>query len=198
MQTTNKNIQVISILTIFFFILFLFFSKRAYSDDLHSVKFEKNNFTKYLEIYEKPKNIQDLYITNQDREKITISKFSNKLTVINIWATWCLPCIEELPALNDFIKSNNTNNKDSNYRFITLSVDIDGAKRVLPFLKKMKIFSFPVYYDPKSELLKELKISRLPTTIFLDLDGGVIASLQGTFTWKLEETYKLLQKIYLN
>ena len=136
MQTTNKNIQVISILTIFFFILFLFFSKRAYSDDLHSVKFEKNNFTKYLEIYEKPKNIQDLYITNQDREKITISKFSNKLTVINIWATWCLPCIEELPALNDFIKSNNTNNKDSNYQFITLSVDIDGAKRVLPFLKK--------------------------------------------------------------
>ena len=193
---TNKNIQVISILTIFFFILFLFFSKRAYSDDLHSVKFEKNNFTKYLEIYEKPKNIQDLYITNQDREKITISKFSNKLTVINIWATWCLPCIEELPALNDFIKSNNTNNKDSNYQFITLSVDIDGAKRVLPFLKKMKIFSFPVYYDPKSELLKELKISRLPTTIFLDLDGGVIASLQGTFTWKQEETYKLLQKIY--
>ena len=198
MQTTNKNIQVISILTIFFFILFLFFSKRAYSDDLHSVKFEKNNFTKYLEIYEKPKNIQDLYITNQDREKITISKFRNKLTVINIWATWCLPCIEELPALNDFIKSNNTNNKDSNYRFITLSVDIDGAKRVLPFLKKKKIFSFPVYYDPKSELLKELKISRLPTTIFLDLDGGVIASLQGTFTWKVEETYKLLQKIYLN
>ena len=125
MQTTNKNIQVISILTIFFFILFLFFSKRAYSDDfskraysddLHSVKFEKNNFTKYLEIYEKPKNIQDLYITNQDREKITISKFSNKLTVINIWATWCLPSIEELPALNDFIKSNNTNNKDSNYQ----------------------------------------------------------------------------------
>ena len=198
MQTTNKNIQVISILTIFFFILFLFFSKRAYSDDLHSVKFEKNNFTKYLEIYEKPKNIQDLYITNQDREKITISKFSHKLTVINIWATWCLPCIEELPALNDFIKSNNTNNKDSNYQFITLSVDIDGAKRVLPFLKKMKIFSFPVYYDPKSELLKKLKISRLPTTIFLDLDGGVIASLQGTFTWKLEETYALLQKIYLN
>ena len=195
---TNKNIQVISILTIFFFILFLFFSKRAYSDDLHSVKFEKNNFTKYLEIYEKPKNIQDLYITNQDREKITISKFSNKLTVINIWATWCLPCIEELPALNDFIKSNNTNNKDSNYQFITLSVDIDGAKRVLPFLKKMKIFSFPVYYDPKSELLKKLKISRLPTTIFLDLDGGVVASLQGTFTWKLEETYALLQKIYLN
>ena len=195
---TNKNIQVISILTIFFFILFLFFSERAYSDDLLSVKFEKNNFTKYLEIYEKPKNIQDLYITNQDREKITISKFSNKLTVINIWATWCLPCIEELPALNDFIKSNNANNKDSNYQFITLSVDIDGAKRVLPFLKKMKIFSFPVYYDPKSELLKELKISRLPTTIFLDLGGGVIASLQGTFTWKLEETYKLLQKIYLN
>ena len=145
MQTTNKNIQVISILTIFFFTLFLFFSKRTCSDDLHSVKSEKNNFTKYLEIYEKPKNIQDLYITNQDKEKITISKFSNKLTIINIWATWCLPCIEELPALNDFIKSNNTNNKDSNYRFITLSVDIDGAKRVLPFLKKMKIFSFPVY-----------------------------------------------------
>jgi len=198
LQTTNKNIQVISILTIFFFILFLFFSKRAYSDDLHSVKFEKNNFTRYLEIYEKPKNIQDLYITNQDREKITISKFSNKLTVINIWATWCLPCIEELPALNDFIKSNNTNNKDSNYQFITLSVDIDGAKRVLPFLKKMKIPNFPVYYDQKSKLLKELKISRLPTTIFLDLDGEVVASLQGTFTWKLEETYALLQKIYLN
>jgi len=198
LQAINKNIQVISILTIFFFIVLLFFSERIHGDDLHNAKFEKSNFTKYLEIYEKSKNIQDLYITNKDGQRITIGEFRGKHTIINVWATWCLPCVEELPALNRFIKSNNANDKNSNYKFITLSVDIGGTKRVLPFLEKMEISNFPVYYDPESQLLKRLKISRLPTTIFLDLDGKAIASLQGTFSWKMEETYALLQKIYLN
>jgi thiol-disulfide isomerase/thioredoxin len=198
LQTTNKNIQVISILIIFFFILFLFFSKRTNGDNTYNLESRTNNPTKYLEIYEKPKDIQNIDISNKDGRTINASKFRGKLSIINIWATWCAPCVEELPALNRFIKFSKTNNKNSKYKIITLSVDIGKSKRVLPFLKKMEISNFPVYYDPKSQILKKLKINRLPTTIFLNLQGEVIASLQGSLSWEVKEMHALLEKIYLN
>lgn len=96
---------------------------------------------------------------------INLEKLSGeKLTVIDFWATWCKPCVNALPKINQLSKD--FENKGVNF----IGVNVDGPRnqaKVKPFSQSMNL-SYPVILDPDKEILSELNASVLPTLIILD------------------------------
>ncbi len=109
-------------------------------------------------------------------------------TLVHFWATWCAPCVEELPALvnaSDLFKKHGVD-------VLLISVDAAGVSKVPPFLSKHKITNTVIYWDPRSELMKKFGISILPTTVAINSKGQEIGRATGAVNWANQSDVILL------
>lgn len=109
-----------------------------------------------------------------DGNIVDISRQKDKVIFINFWATWCPPCIAEMPAINELYNKFKGNH---NVLFIMADMDQDLSKAG-KFMKK-KGFDLPVY-TPASEIPEELYTGTLPTTVVLDKSGKISFHHEGT------------------
>lgn len=109
-------------------------------------------------------------------------------TLVHFWATWCAPCVEELPSIAKI----STKTKDLNFIFV--SVDTSAVTKVPPFLSKLNLTHLPVYWDPRSDLYKKFGIQILPTSILLNAKGIEVGRITGAANWKGEEDVIFLLK----
>lgn len=110
-------------------------------------------------------------------QSINITK--GKKTIIHFWATWCNPCIEELPLINKFIESENSKDFD----FLFISVDIGGSNAIMDFLEKHKLKKIGVASDPNGSVQRILNIRGFPTTIIINKNGEVSYKVEGKINW---------------
>ncbi len=107
---------------------------------------------------------------------VTLEKYRGSAVIVNFWATWCKPCVEEMPAL-ERIHRNRAGSGVSvigvNYR--------QKAKRVERFIKENSI-TFPVALDSKGKTAKIYGVNALPHTVLVDKDGKVVKSREGPLT----------------
>ena len=108
----------------------------------------------------------------------TLSQFRGKPLLVNLWATWCGPCVKEMPALAALAKANT-----GKFGFIAVSQDMNGKAAVTPFLAAHTLTDLPVYLDTKNVLLTALKIDNLPETILYDAKGREIWRVTGDMDW---------------
>ena len=109
-------------------------------------------------------------------------------TLVHFWATWCAPCVEELPALvnaSDLFKKHGVD-------VLLISVDAAGVSKVPPFLSRHKITNTVIYWDPRSELMKKFGISILPTTVAINSKGQEIGRATGAVNWANQSDVILL------
>lgn len=119
---------------------------------------------------------------------------ANRPALVHFWATWCAPCVEELPALvhaGDSIKKLGVD-------VLLISVDAAGVSKVPPFLSKHGISHAVIYWDPRSELMKKFAISTLPTTVIINPKGQEIGRLTGAVNWTNQADLKFLAAQALN
>ena len=109
-------------------------------------------------------------------------------TLVHFWATWCAPCVEELPALVNASDSLKKNGVD----VLLISVDAAGVSKVPPFLSRHGISNTVIYWDPRSELMKKFGISILPTTVAINSKGQEIGRATGAVNWADQSGVKLL------
>ncbi len=114
----------------------------------------------------------DAVFVSRDGKTLRLSELRGKMVFLNIWATWCPPCIAELPDLNRLTETVN----DSTIQYIFLNVDTDH-RRTDEFLKR-KGYSLPVYYQA-SALPAELQSSVIPSTFVLDKRGRIVMQRNG-------------------
>lgn len=112
-------------------------------------------------------------------EPTDLSSFRGQVVLVSVWATWCLSCREELPALARFQKTWN----GPPIRIVALSIDRDGAEVVEPLLNSLGIVGLPVFLDPEGRSVKLFSISGLPTSILLDRDGRELGRWFGPKSW---------------
>ncbi len=125
-----------------------------------------------------------LGFTTLDGKSMTLADFRGKPVLMNLWATWCGPCVAEMPTLAvtaDRLKG----------KVAVIAVAQDDAAKVKPFLAGRKLDALPIYLDPKLSLSVHYK-ANLPTTILYGADSKEVWRVTGGFDWAGAEAQKLL------
>jgi thiol-disulfide isomerase/thioredoxin len=118
-----------------------------------------------------------------------LSDFKGRLVLVNFWATWCGPCIREMPTLLNLQKK--LGGKD--FQVIALSEDRKGWPVITPFLTENNLTDLPVFYDPRGKASRALGVKGLPTTILFDRSGRELGRLAGVAEWDADEVLALIR-----
>ena len=119
-----------------------------------------------LSVLHEPKKL-DLQFTAGDGTTRTLADYSGRVVVLNLWATWCVPCVREMPALDDLAKFGA---KDG-IVVLPVSSDRGGAAVVQRFYTDQGIKNLPVLLDPGSRMAHGLGVNGIPTTFLIDRNG---------------------------
>lgn len=142
----------------------------------HNVSIVPNNFKEFKS---HPKLPAINYLTESGNFE-SINTFKGKKTIIHFWATWCNPCVKELPLLDELIGSN----KAKDFNFLLISADIGGANAILDFLNKYNIKNIGAASDPNGDIQRVLNIRGLPTTLIINQNGELVYKAEGEVNWK--------------
>jgi thiol-disulfide isomerase/thioredoxin len=99
---------------------------------------------------------------------IDLSQFKGQVVMINFWATWCGPCRQEMPLLEDIYKKY----KPMGFTMLGVNVEPDSASAEA-WLQKQKPVSFPIAFDTESKVSKLYNVAGMPSTVFVDRKGNV-------------------------
>jgi thiol-disulfide isomerase/thioredoxin len=117
----------------------------------------------------------DFELENLDGKSVSLSSFRGKPVMINFWATWCIPCAEEMPLLQEL------HDDWSSKGLVFLSIDVgEDATKASGYMQR-EGYDFPVLLDNRSEVAIKFGIQYLPTTLLIDRDGTLLAMKIGAF-----------------
>jgi len=124
----------------------------------------------------------DFALNDINGEKVTLSEYKGKVIILNFWATFCGPCKEEMPSLNNlflFFK------KDG---LIVLAISTDNSEKPVQSFIKAKAIAFPVLIDKDSQVFSDMyRVLRIPTTFIIDRDGIIREKILGDRPWDAKE-----------
>lgn len=132
------------------------------------------------------KSAPDTVFADPEGEEASIADFAGKPVLVNLWASWCVPCVKELPTLEKLHDS-----QDS-IAVVSISQDMGPAASVAAFLDKNGIGEFAAYQDSKMALSGALGAEILPTTVLYDARGKEVWRFVGDLDWTGDEATKLL------
>ena len=129
---------------------------------------------------------------NPDRGKISIAHFKGTPVLVNLWATWCAPCVKELPTLDRLAQSHRI---DGALGVIAVSQDSGAHRGVVAFLRKLEITDLGAYQDPGMGLSGAIGPDAvLPTSILYDAEGREVWRYVGDLDWTGPEAARLLSE----
>jgi thiol-disulfide isomerase/thioredoxin len=136
-----------------------------------------------------PKPVPDLEFLDVNNESITLSYFKGQARLINLWATWCAPCVKEMPSL-DRLQANMPRD-----RFMVLPISVDGPTKpkVKPFYEAQRLLDLHVFFDKDKTAMSALGVSLLPTSILVDPEGRELGRLEGDADWDTMEGLSLMR-----
>ncbi|MCC4300092.1 TlpA family protein disulfide reductase [Aurantimonas coralicida] len=126
-----------------------------------------------------PQVASDLTFETANGDIVSLADFRGKAILLNIWATWCPPCREEMPALDRL----QAELGGSDFQVVTLSVDRNGLDAVRSFFAEIGIQNLDIYLDQPAAAMKDLNILGLPTTLLIDSDGRELQRWAGPKEW---------------
>lgn len=144
-----------------------------------------------VELLEAPTPFSGLNYIDKDGKATALNASQHALTIVHFWATWCTPCIAELPEV------------DALHQELTpkgvqvLAIALDGAKpqKILDFYAKHGIRHLPFAADKDNGALTVAKVKQLPATLFLNRDGKLIARADGVVDWESAQTKAVVEKL---
>ena len=120
-----------------------------------------------------------LYFTDADGAAMSLADFRGKAVLLNVWATWCVPCRKEMPALDRL----QARLGGSDFEVAALSIDRGGLGAVRRFYEDIGIANLAIYLDESAEAMRALGIAGIPTTLLIDRDGREIRRWIGPAEW---------------
>jgi thiol-disulfide isomerase/thioredoxin len=140
-----------------------------------------------LKLEKTPKAAPDVAFTDAKGVRYSLSSFKGRFVLLNLWATWCAPCVAELPALSRLTAF------APGIRVIPVNMD-RGEVDAAAFLKSHKV-KLPVFRDTDVVMLKSFGAYGLPMTVLIDPDGKVVAKAEGPADWDAPEAVKYFKRI---
>ena len=109
---------------------------------------------------------------------VSLSDFRGKIVLVNIWATWCPPCVDEMPSMEKLYQKL----KGENFEILAVSIDSLGLKAVVPFMKKHKL-TFPALIDSTETIRIAYRTTGIPESFIIDEDGILVQKIIGPLDW---------------
>jgi thiol-disulfide isomerase/thioredoxin len=128
--------------------------------------------------------------TDGSGQQRTIADFRGRVVLLNLWATWCAPCIKEMPSLDRL----QAQLGGPDFTVLALSQDRKGAEVVKPFYDKEALTHLDIQIDAKGAVTRELEVQGLPTSVLIDRQGRIVGRVEGPAEWDSPEWIGLLKK----
>ena len=165
-----------------FLIIFIFLISNSIADETTEIK--------NLVIYDMLKKYDAITFLNTKNDELNLDDYKGNLVLLNFWATWCAPCKEEMPSLDQL----QSNEKLNNLKIFPINIGQENLKKSQKFFKDLSIKNLEVYFISSINLPKELQLRGIPTTILINKDGLEFARIIGSVDFKDEKFIKWLNK----
>tara|TARA_B110001450_G_C17355083_1_gene373201 strand:+ start:15 stop:530 length:516 start_codon:yes stop_codon:yes gene_type:complete len=160
------------LLIIFIYLIFSSFSYALEKPDI-----------KNLVIIENPKIYEDVIFKDINQKDVDLADFKGKLIMLNFWATWCAPCKEEMPSLDNLQSNNNL----SDLKIFPINIGNEDISKSEFFFKELNIQNLNIYIDAPITLAKKFSLRGVPTTIFFNKQGEEFARIIGSIDFNNNE-----------
>jgi len=137
----------------------------------------------------KPLDLPDFTFEGADGASKSLADLKGKVVLLNIWATWCVPCREEMPQLNALQAELGA----ADFEVAAINIDRGGPEKARKFLEETKATDLALYTDPSGKLFSKLKAVGMPTTLLLNPDGKEIGRLVGPADWASPQAKRLIE-----
>jgi thiol-disulfide isomerase/thioredoxin len=134
-----------------------------------------------------PREIPDLQFSDPAGNPTSLREFRGRVILLNLWATWCPPCREEMPALDRL----NARLGGDNFAVVTLA--LDSPAQAEAFLRQIKATTLHAHTDSQGLALRTLGVTTVPTTLLVDARGREIGRLSGAAAWDEKPALDLIQ-----
>ncbi len=189
---SKNNFKILLLIIAFIsaaFIIIQIYNRASFSINNNPLERHKQGTFSALEFLNEPPSIKEHKFLNSNGEAINLSNIKAKIKIVNIWATWCPPCVKEMPELAQVAEKY----KAQGIVVIPISIDknekINEAKTLLNKLSGDKL---NFYSDPEMAIPFPLLVKGFPTTIFYDENDNEIARIGGAPNWNSKEADDLI------
>ena len=126
-----------------------------------------------------PKPFPAFKFADASGHPITLADFHGKYALLNVWATWCIPCRKEMPTLDHL----EAKLGGSYFEIVPVSIDTGGLAAVRKFYTKIKIEHLAIFLDPSGSAMQVLNLEGVPTSFLIDPNGKQIGRETGAVVW---------------
>ena len=158
-------------------IIFIYLITINFGYSVEKPNIKNLTLTNNLKIYE--------YITFKDanQKDVDLADYRGKVLILNFWATWCAPCKEEMPSLDNL----QANIGLTNLKVFPINISQENLSKTENFFKKLDIKNLDIYFDSTITLAKKFSLRGVPTTILFDKEGKEFARIMGSIDFNDEE-----------
>jgi thiol-disulfide isomerase/thioredoxin len=129
-----------------------------------------------------PQPAPEVSFTDLSGNWVAVADFKGKLLLLNLWATWCQPCLKEMPSLEKLQAA-----RPDKLAVAAVSEDRGGKNAVEPFIAKLGLDKIKIYLDPKSAVGHAVSVRGLPTTLVFDAEARLVGRVEGAAEWDSEK-----------
>ena len=138
---------------------------------------------------QKPKPAPQFSLQNLKGKPVTLADLKGKPAIVNFWATWCAPCVEELPMLDTFYRA-----KKSDTGLTVVAINIKESQKIVEEFVATNGYSLVTLLDETGKVSEDFQVFGLPTTFFINADGDIVFTHMGLLTKEL--IYAGFEKIF--
>ena len=146
-------------------------------------------FTGKVDTSHRGAHMPDLTFTDPAGKALRLTDLKGKPVLVNLWATWCGPCVLEMPMLDQLAISH-----EAELKVLTVSQDMEGAKKVGPFFAEKGFRKLEPWMDTANDLGFHYNTGMLPTTVLYDAQGREVWRVIGAYDWAGEEAKALVKQ----
>ena len=133
----------------------------------------------------------DFTLPGLNGELISLSEFKGNVVLVNIWATWCPPCVYEMPSMEKLHQQF----KSEQFKILAISIDSQGAKAVAPFMKNHNL-TFQALIDPAGTIRTSYGINSIPQSFIIDKQGHLLKKIIGPIDWATPEVFRFFRELF--
>ncbi|HEX9811815.1 MAG TPA: TlpA disulfide reductase family protein [Burkholderiales bacterium] len=139
--------------------------------------------------WDTPRTLPAVVFADENGREVTLEQFRGRVVLLNVWATWCVPCRKEMPTLDRL----QAKLGGPDFEVVALSIDQDGIAAVRKFYQEVGIKHLRIYNDPTADATARLNILGIPATLLVDRAGREVGRALGPAEWDAPDVIELIR-----